>query len=275
MYDIVCGMKLGKRCSSHSTYNKKKYKFCGKDCKKEFDKTPKKFTTGTPVIELRDVHKDYQLGSVTVPVLHGLSLRIWEGDFIALKGVSGSGKTTAMNIIGVLDTVTSGEIFLDGKNVSEMSENELARIRGGKIGFIFQQFNLLGALNCEENVELPMFFKNGAETEKDKKNVQKYIKEVGLGHRKAHKPLEMSGGEQQRAAIARALANNPEVIIADEPTGNLDSETGQSIMKVFKELSKEGRTIIVVTHDPNIAKEAKKILYLKDGVLVTKESLNV
>lgn len=269
MHDIVCGMKLSKRCSFHSTYNKKKYEFCGKNCKKEFDKTPKKFIDGTPVIELQDVRKNYQLGTVTVPVLHGLSLRVWEGDFIAIKGVSGSGKTTAMNIIGVLDTLTSGKILLDGKNVSEMSENQLAKIRGSKIGFIFQQFNLLGALNCEENVSLPMFFRNGLETAKDQKNVNKYIKSVGLEHRKAHKPLEMSGGEQQRAAIARALVNDPEIVIADEPTGNLDSETGKSIMKVLEELSKEGRTILVVTHDPDIAKIAKKVLYLKDGVLTT------
>ncbi|MFH1533360.1 MAG: ATP-binding cassette domain-containing protein [Nitrospirota bacterium] len=272
MYDIVCGMKLGKRCSFHSTYNKKKYEFCGKNCKNEFDKTPKKFINGTPVIELRDVHKDYQLGTVTVPVLHGLSLRIWKNDFVALKGVSGSGKTTAMNIIGALDTVTKGEVLLDGKDVSKMSENQLAKIRGSKIGFVFQQFNLLGALNCEENIQLPMFFRNGLETEKDQRTVQKYIKSVGLEHRKAHKPLEMSGGEQQRAAIARALVNDPEIIIADEPTGNLDSETGKTIMKVLKELNKQGRTIVVVTHDPNIAKETGKILYLKDGALVTSES---
>lgn len=269
MYDIVCGMKLGKKCSFHSTYNKKKYKFCGKQCQKEFEKTPKKFVDGTPVIELRDVHKDYHLGTVVVPVLHGLSFRVWEGDFIALKGVSGSGKTTAMNIIGVLDTATSGKILLDGKEVSKMSENQLAKIRGRKIGFIFQQFNLLGALNCEENVSLPMFFRNGMETAQDQKNINKYIKAVGLEHRKVHKPLEMSGGEQQRAAIARALINDPEVIIADEPTGNLDSETGQNIMKVLKELNKQGRTILVVTHDPDIAKAAKKVLYLKDGILVT------
>lgn len=262
---------MGKRCAFKSVYNKKTHHFCNKECKKEFDKNPKKFTEGTPVIELQDVHKDYHLGTVVVPVLHGLSLRVWKEDFIALKGVSGSGKTTVMNIIGVLDTATKGKIYIDGKKVSDMTEDQLAKIRGSKIGFIFQQFNLLGALNCEENISLPLFFRNGLETTKDKKNVNKYIKIVGLEHRKNHKPLEMSGGEQQRAAIARALVNNPEIIIADEPTGNLDSETGKKIMEVLQALNKEGKTIVVVTHDPNIAGKAKRVLYLKDGKLSSTE----
>lgn len=268
MYDPVCGMKLDKKQSVKGDYKKKSYAFCSKECKDEFLKKPKKYLEETPIIEFRDVHKDFNLGEVVVPVLRGLSLKIWKNDFIALIGSSGSGKSTAMNIMGALDTSSSGKVFVDGKNVSEMSRNELSKIRGQKIGFVFQQFNLLGALNCKENVALPLFFKNGNNTEKGQKNVDKYIRHMGIAERADHKPLEMSGGEQQRAAIARALVNDPELVLADEPTGNLDSETGKTIMELLKDLNKNGTTLVIVTHDPTIAKNAHRIIKLKDGQLV-------
>lgn len=271
MYDVVCGMKVDGRINFKSLYNKKAYGFCSKNCKSEFEKTPKKFVNEVPVIELQEVHKDFEMGSVTVPVLRGLSLRVWKNDFVALMGASGSGKTTAMNIIGVLDTATSGKVYIDGTEVSNMTEDQLAKIRSKKIGFVFQQFNLLAALDCQENVSLPLFFRDKLENTGDRKRINSYIDSVGLKDRKAHKPLEMSGGEQQRVAIARALVNSPELVIADEPTGNLDSVSGKLIIEILKNLNKQGTTIVVVTHDLNIAKEAKRVLHMKDGKLITPE----
>lgn len=270
MQDIVCGMEIDKKHAVKKLYKKKTYYFCSKHCRALFNKDQKKYIDGTPVIELRDVHKNFHLGGVNVPVLHGISLRIWEGDFIALVGVSGSGKSTVMNIMGALDIPTKGKVYIDGKKVSAMDEDQLAKVRGKKIGFIFQQLNLLAALNCHENVALPLFFSKVKTEENNNKdsNVDKLIDLVGLSHRKKHKPLEMSGGEQQRAAIARALVNDPEIVLADEPTGNLDSETGSTIMRILAELNAKGRTLVVVTHDPAIAKRAKKIINLKDGKLI-------
>lgn len=273
MYDVVCGMKLTKRPKFKSTHKRKSYHFCSKNCKAEFSKTPKKYVEGTPVIELNDISKSFHLGGVKIPVLHDLSLRVWEGDFIALVGVSGSGKSTAMNIMGLLDTPTKGKVYIDGKETSKIEEDQLAHIRNEKIGFVFQQFNLLGALNCRENVSLPLFFKKETKFLQQNGKVDKLISTVGLKERATHKPLEMSGGEQQRAAIARALVDDPEVVLADEPTGNLDSKTGKMVMEVFEKLNKEGRTIVVVTHDPSIAKGAKRILNLKDGKLISNHGL--
>lgn len=272
-YDPVCGIQFA-RGKFTKVHGKETYHFCSKICEEEFAEHPKKFTEGAPVIELVDVHKDYLLGEVKVHVLKGLSFRIWKGDFVALIGASGSGKSTAMNMMGCLDTPTKGKIFIDGVETSKMTENRLAEIRGTKIGFVFQQFNLLGALNCMENIALPLFFQKGTKAFAADGNVDKLINTVQLQHRGGHKPLEMSGGEQQRAAIARALVNNPEVVLADEPTGNLDSKTGKIIMEMLKELNKEGKTIIVVTHDPSIAKEARRILNLKDGMLISGHRTN-
>ena len=221
-----------------------------------------------PVLELQNVSKDYYLGEVKLTVLQDLSLKIFQGDFVALVGVSGSGKTTAMNILGCLDNPTHGKVFIDGQNVSHMSEDELAHVRSNKIGFVFQQFNLLKALSCEENIALPLIFKKENRKFEVDEKVKELIEEVGLGHRKNHRPLEMSGGEQQRAAIARALVGDPEIILADEPTGTLDSKTGKMVIEIFKKLNKEGKTIIIVTHDHSIAKEADKIFNMKDGRLV-------
>jgi len=211
----------------------------------------------TTILELQDVWKIYRMGDVEVEAL--------KGEFVAIMGPSGSGKSTAMNMIGCLDVPTRGRIFLEGKDIAHMSESQLARIRGKKIGFIFQQFNLINTLTALENVALPMIFQN---TPKDKRlaKAKKLLEMVELDDRMHHKPTELSGGEQQRVAIARSLANDPEVILADEPTGNLDSKTGHTVMDFLRKLhEKEGRTIILVTHDENTARNADRVEFLKDG----------
>jgi len=223
----------------------------------------------TPLIRLENVWKIYQLGKVELTVLRGISLEITPGSFVSILGPSGSGKSTLLNIIGLLDTPTKGKVFLEGEDTLRFSEDERAQIRGKKIGFIFQQFNLLPNLTALENVAIPMIFQ-GISSEERTERASSLITSVGLKERVLHRPTELSGGEQQRIAIARSLANNPEVVIADEPTGNLDSVTGQKIMEVLINLhKKEGKTIIVVTHDPAIADYSKKIINLKDGQIVT------
>ncbi len=217
------------------------------------------------LIELRNVWKIYDLGKVKVEAVRGISMTIKGKDFIAIMGPSGSGKSTLMNMIGCLDIPTKGKIYLKKRDISRMSESELANIRGRTIGFIFQSYNLLPSLKAIENVELPMIFQ-GIEKEKRRKRAEELLRKVGVIHRKNHFPKEMSGGEQQRVGIARALANNPEILIADEPTGNLDSETGKKVMEVLKKLNEEqGLTIILVTHDREIASYAKKIKRIRDG----------
>lgn len=220
------------------------------------------------VIEIDDVWKIYKMGLVDVPALKGLNLEVQEQEFLAIMGPSGSGKSTAMNIIGCLDIPTKGKVLLDNKNIAKMPESSLAQIRGKKIGFIFQHFNLVPTLTALENVMLPMTFQNVPEEEQKKKALE-LLKLVGLEHRADHHPSEMSGGEQQRVAIARALSNDPEIILADEPTGNLDSKTGEKIMQLLVELhQKEKKTIIVITHDADIAAYAKRRLILKDGKFI-------
>lgn len=209
--------------------------------------------------------KSYALkGGRSVPVLHGINLIVNEGDFLAIKGPSGSGKSTAMNMVGSLDVPTHGAVYLDGKNIANMHESDLAILRGRKIGFIFQNFNLIPTLSAVDNVALPAMFQNEKRAIARQK-AKVILQKVGLGHRFTHKPTELSGGEKQRVAIARALINNPDVILADEPTGNLDSKTGQEIISFLKELNSQGKTIIMITHDDKVAKEAKKIINLKDG----------
>jgi putative ABC transport system ATP-binding protein len=218
-----------------------------------------------PVIELKDVWKIYQMGEVEVPALRGLNLKIYPGEFVSIIGASGSGKSTAMNMVGSLDVPTKGHVFLDGKDISKMDESHLAQIRGKKIGFVFQQFNLLSNLTALENVMLPMIFQK-VPRKKRIARATKLLDMVGLSKRITHRPKQMSGGEQQRVAIARALSNNPEIIIADEPTGNLDSKTGQIIMKILSDLNtKEKKTLVIITHDARIAKMAKRDFHLKDG----------
>ncbi len=221
-----------------------------------------------PLIELKNIKKTYSLGKVKVEALQNISLEVEKGDFIALMGPSGSGKTTLMNLIGLLDTPTAGGYLLSGKRVDQKSKKELARIRNNKIGFVFQMFNLLSRHSALENVMLPLSYNKKRISYKNRKRkAEKALKEVGLFHRTKHKPNEISGGEQQRIAIARALINSPSIILADEPTGNLDTRKGLEIMEILKNLNKAGKTIIMVTHEEEIAEYAKKTIRLKDGLI--------
>jgi putative ABC transport system ATP-binding protein len=220
------------------------------------------------IIELRRVWKTYKMGDNNVHALQGIDLDIHEGEFVAIQGPSGSGKSTAMNLVGCLDIPSKGEIYLAGQNISKLSESDLAQIRGRKIGFIFQKFNLIETLTALENVMLPMTFQGIPEAERIKRATQ-LLSQFGLGERLDHKPNQLSGGQQQRVAIARSLAVNPPVILADEPTGNLDSKTGKEVMSFLRELNeKQGKTIVLVTHDDVLAHVADRIEFLKDGVIV-------
>ena len=220
------------------------------------------------MIRTEHLSKVYRMGEIEVPALRDVSLEIEEGEFLAIVGPSGSGKSTLLNMLGCLDKPTSGAVFIGGVNTASLSENELAEIRREKIGFIFQQFNLIHSLNALENVALPMFFA-GVNSDARIKRAAELLAKVGLEKRMHHKPSELSGGQQQRVAIARALSNNPAVIIGDEPTGNVDSETGDAIMGILEGLNRnEGRTIIVVTHDTEIAAHAPRVIRMKDGRLL-------
>ncbi|MEA2032086.1 MAG: ABC transporter ATP-binding protein [Euryarchaeota archaeon] len=216
------------------------------------------------MIRTENLTKVYRMGDAEVYALHDVNLDIQDGEFIAIIGPSGSGKSTLLNMIGCLDTPTSGAVFIDGIDTGKLSENGLAEIRREKIGFIFQQFNLVHTLNALENVALPMFFA-GVKRETRLKRAEELLANVGLGDRIYHKPSEMSGGQQQRVAIARALSNDPEVVIGDEPTGNVDTETGNTIIDILEGLNKEGRTVVVVTHDTEIAAHAGRTKRMRDG----------
>ena len=220
---------------------------------------------GKEFIYLKDVEKHYQMGESIIKAVDGINLKITSGEFVAIIGPSGSGKSTMMNLVGSLDVPTKGAIYLDGHDISHLEESELAQIRGQKIGFVFQQFNLIPNLTAKENVMLPMIFQNIDELERERKAIE-LLKLVELGERMGHYPTKLSGGEQQRVAIARALANDPEVILADEPTGNLDTQTGEKVMAFINKLNDKGKTIIMVTHDQELALEHAKIIYwIKDG----------
>lgn len=229
------------------------------------------------MIEIKDLTKTYYLGSVEVPVLHGVSFEIRAGEVVAIMGASGSGKSTLMNILGCLDTATSGEYYLDGQNIAGLSEDELAEIRNERIGFVFQQFNLLPRMTVFRNVELPLMYSKAIE-EADGVNyterIDEILKSLGLSDRVNHRPKELSGGQQQRVAIARALVLNPSLLLADEPTGNLDSRTGAEIVNLLLRLNQErGVTLVIVTHDPSIAAQAQRVIYLRDG-LIEREQYN-
>ena len=217
------------------------------------------------LIELEDVAKYYEMGEELVKAVDGISIKVNKGDFVAIMGPSGSGKSTAMNLVGSLDLPTHGEIYLDSKNIAHLEESELAQIRGKKIGFIFQSFNLIPNLTAKENVMLPMLFQ-GVEKDAREDKAEELLEMVDLTDRMDHYPNQLSGGQQQRVAIARAMANEPEIILADEPTGNLYTKTGEMVMQFLEKCSKKGETIIMVTHDPDVAlKHAKTIYWLKDG----------
>jgi putative ABC transport system ATP-binding protein len=233
---------------------------------------------GVATIHLENIHKTYDLGEVQVHALRGISLEIHPGEFVAVMGSSGSGKSTLMNILGCLDKPTRGRYLLDGKDVSGLSKNELARIRSHKIGFVFQQFNLLSRTSALENVELPTIYSGTPVAERERR-AEEALKRVGLADRSGHFPSQLSGGQQQRVAIARALVNNPSLLLADEPTGNLDSRTSIEIMEILQTLNDEhGLTVIIVTHEPDIAQYAKRALEFRDGkmkkdVLIQRRSI--
>lgn len=221
------------------------------------------------LITLQDVYKIYSMEDVTVPAINGVSVEINQGDFVALIGPSGSGKSTAMNLVGCLDTASKGTILLGNHNISTLSESDLAQIRGKQIGFIFQTFNLISSLSALDNVALPMMFQGISRTQRQSK-AREVLEQVGLANRLHHLPNQLSGGQRQRVAIARALVNEPEIILADEPTGNLDTKTGDEIMKILQDLHTKGKTIILVTHNPELSKLANKVIKLKDGKVVKK-----
>lgn len=217
------------------------------------------------LLRMQGVTKDYRLGKTIVRALRGLDLEISQGEIVAIMGPSGSGKSTLMHILGALDTPTKGTATVDGDDLERLKERQLVTLRGKKVGFVFQTFNLVQTLSAQRNVELPMIFQGVGAGERHRR-ASSLLKRVDLGNRVRHKPSELSGGERQRVAIARALANNPEVILADEPTGNLDTETGSAILALLKDLSrKDGKTVILVTHDPEAAEIADRIIRLRDG----------
>ncbi|WP_018662083.1 ABC transporter ATP-binding protein [Heyndrickxia acidiproducens] len=218
------------------------------------------------MIEMKDIVKTYRIGGETVTALHRVSLHVEEGEFIAIIGPSGSGKSTLMNMIGCLDKPESGEYRLEGKNVGKLNDAQLATIRNKNIGFIFQNFNLLSKQTAIENVELPLLYQ-GVRQQERRKIARECLDKVGLGERASHLPTQLSGGQQQRVAIARSLVCNPPILLADEPTGALDSRTSREIMEVIQKLNKEGHTIILITHDLGVARQAKRVVQIKDGQL--------
>ncbi|KUK99040.1 MAG: ABC transporter, ATP-binding protein, putative [Parcubacteria bacterium 32_520] len=218
-------------------------------------------------IRVENLKKNYYLGKMKVEALRGISFEIDSGEFVSIMGPSGSGKSTLMHIIGCLDYPTGGKYYLVGEDVTKLDDNQLAIFRNQKIGFVFQQFNLLPRATNLKNVELPLIYAGITNTRKREEIARKALEEVGLGDRVVHRPNEISGGQRQRVAIARALVNHPSIILADEPTGNLDSKTGMDIMRIIQKLHEEGNTIVLVTHEPEIARYARRIIHLKDGLI--------
>lgn len=219
-----------------------------------------------PLIKITNIKRDFALGNETVYVLKGIDLEINKGEYVALMGPSGSGKSTLMNLLGCLDTPTSGSYILNGKDVSQMKDDELAEIRNKEIGFVFQTFNLLPRTTALDNVALPMIYAGFSKSERNKRAAE-VLEQVNLADRMDHQPNQLSGGQRQRVAIARALVNNPSIILADEPTGNLDSKTSEEIMKLFNEIHSNGNTVILVTHEEEIAAYAHRIIRLRDGLI--------
>ncbi len=226
-----------------------------------------------PIIQIRDLKRFYKMGETIVRALNGVTLDVNRNEYIAIMGPSGSGKSTMMNMIGCLDTPTEGEYILNNQRVSDLDDSELAEVRNREIGFVFQTFNLLPRTDCLANVELPLIYSGMRAAERREKATATLAK-VGLGDRLDHKPNELSGGQRQRVAIARALVNNPSILLADEPTGNLDSKTGHEIMHLFEELYRSGNTIIVVTHEQDVAEHARRIVRLRDGIIESDEKVD-
>ncbi|HAP37674.1 macrolide ABC transporter ATP-binding protein [Candidatus Shapirobacteria bacterium RIFOXYD1_FULL_38_32] len=224
----------------------------------------KKSKSTQPVLELKNIVKTYTSGNTTFNALDGVSVCINRGEFVSITGPSGSGKSTLMHIVGLLDNPTSGQVLLEGQDISHFNEEELAKTRNITLGFVFQQFNLLAKTSAIENVSLPLLYSNVPKSERLPKSIE-MLKKVGLGDKLKNTPAQLSGGQQQRVAIARALINDPKIIMADEPTGNLDSKSGKEIMNIFHQLHRENRTIILVTHDMELAKQAQRIIIIKDG----------
>lgn len=218
------------------------------------------------IVDIKNLTKAYTMGSLEVEVLKGIDLQINQGEYVAIMGPSGSGKSTLLNMLGCLDKPTSGSYHLDGSDVSGMADEELSRIRGRNIGFIFQSYNLIAQLNVLENIEVPMYYQGILDKESRKRAIE-LAEMVGLGHRFEHRPNELSGGQQQRVGIARALSNDPVIILADEPTGNLDTESGGDILRILNGLHEKGKTLIVVTHDQEIGENAQRTIFLKDGMV--------
>jgi putative ABC transport system ATP-binding protein len=220
-----------------------------------------------PVISVHDVSKTYSLGEIAVHALRGVTLRIERGDFVAIMGSSGSGKSTLMNILGCLDIPSSGRYLIDGVDVSQMDEDDLSDLRNRKIGFIFQSFNLVPRTSALVNVELPLAYA-GLRGSERRRRAEGALRSVGMGHRLQHEPAELSGGQQQRVAVARAIVTNPSLILADEPTGNLDSHSTEDVLAIFARLNEEGRTVVLITHEPDVAQQTKRVIRLSDGEVV-------
>jgi putative ABC transport system ATP-binding protein len=227
-----------------------------------------------PVIEVQDVTKVYRLGAIAVPALRGLSARIERGDFVAIMGSSGSGKSTLMNILGCLDIPTSGRYLIDGMDASRLDEDELSDLRNRKIGFVFQSFNLVARTKAIANVELPLAYA-GLSRAQRRRRAELALRSVGMEGRMQHTPAELSGGQQQRVAIARAIVTNPALILADEPTGNLDSHSTEEVLRIFARLNEEGRTVVLITHEPEVAHRARRVIHLSDGRIDSDQAIAV
>jgi putative ABC transport system ATP-binding protein len=241
--------------------------FTGRDGQKQ-PKTEEAGAGAPAIIDMRGIRKVYDMGAIQVEALRGIDLAVHPRDFVAIVGPSGSGKSTLLNLVGCLDTPTSGSYRLDGEEVGELDLDELADIRNRKVGFVFQNFNLLPQITAFENIELPLLFK-GTGTRERRERVEELLAHVGLSDRGHHRPTELSGGQMQRVAIARALACDPALILADEPTGNLDTSSGQDVMGLFEELSAQGRTIVLITHDNALARRTQRIIHIQDGNIVS------
>ncbi len=272
--DPVCGMYLDDLPDVKKvSHGGKEYVFCGEGCAHRFERSPERFL-GQPLIKIRGLCKNFGEGDSQTRVLCGINLNIWQGDFVAIVGASGSGKSTLLNMIGLLDAPSGGKIFIKGRDAENLDGGERALMRTKTFGFVFQQYNLIPWLSVYDNITLPVIFA-GERSSLSSGKIDKEIEQVGLAHRINHRPNELSGGEQQRVALLRAMSNDPEVIIGDEPTGNLDSKTGEEILKMLIEQNKaRNKTLIIVTHDVGIADKAEEVIVIKDGQTVRDQRIH-